>query len=68
MSIYGSHAKLKNQFAFKDKSKHIAKIKILNITYPNPHIDIEIPMVQGIMLLCQVPQKLRLILSSSPQT
>ena len=31
------------QFTFKGKRKHIAKVNISNIAYPNQHIDIEIP-------------------------
>ena len=33
----------KTQFAFKGKREHIANVNMLNITYPNQHIDIEIP-------------------------
>ena len=33
----------KTQFAFKGKREHIAKVNMLNIAYPNQHIDIEIP-------------------------
>ena len=33
----------KTQFAFKGKREHIANVNMLNIAYPNQHIDIEIP-------------------------
>ena len=33
----------RTQFAFKVKRKHIAKVNMPNIAYPNQHIDIEIP-------------------------
>ena len=35
------------QFAFKGKREHIAKVNMLNIAYPNQHIDIEIPWFKG---------------------
>ena len=33
---------LKTELAFKGKRKHIAKVNMPNIAYPNQHIDIEI--------------------------
>ena len=33
----------RTQFAFKGKREHISKINMPNITYPNQHIDTEIP-------------------------
>ena len=35
--------KHRTQFAFKGKREHIAKDYMPNVTYPNQHIDIEIP-------------------------
>ena len=46
MSVYGELDPVvehRTQFAFKGKREHIAKVNIPNITYPNQHIDIEIP-------------------------
>ena len=36
-------AEHRTQFAFKGKREHIAKVNMLNIAYPDQHIDIEIP-------------------------
>ena len=33
----------RTQFAFKGQRKHIAKVNMPNIAYPNQHTDIEIP-------------------------
>ena len=33
----------RTKFAFKGKMKHISKVNMANIAYPNQHIDIEIP-------------------------
>ena len=33
----------RTQFAFKGKRKHIAKVNMPNIAYPNQYTDIEIP-------------------------
>ena len=33
----------RTQFAFKGKREHISNINMPNITYPNQHIDTEIP-------------------------
>ena len=33
----------RTRFAFKGKREHISKINMPNITYPNQHIDTEIP-------------------------
>ena len=33
----------RTQFAFKGKREHITMVNMLNIAYPNQHIDIEIP-------------------------
>ena len=33
----------RTQFAFKGKREHITMVSMLNIAYPNQHIDIEIP-------------------------
>ena len=33
----------RTQIAFKSKRKHIAKVNIPNIVYPNQHTNIEIP-------------------------
>ena len=46
MSIYGElnpEPEHRTQFAFKGKREHIVKVNILNIGYPNQHIDVEIP-------------------------
>ena len=46
MSVYGEldpMAEHRTQFAFKGKREHIAKVNVLNIAYPDQHIDIEIP-------------------------
>ena len=46
MSIYGEldpMVKHRTQFAFKGKRENISKVNILNIAYPNQHIDIDIP-------------------------
>ena len=46
MSVYGELDPMvehRTQFAFKGKREHIAKVNMPNITYPNQHIDIEIP-------------------------
>ena len=48
MSVYGELDPMvehRTQFAFKGKRKHKAKVNMPNITYPNQHIDIEIPHV-----------------------
>ena len=45
MSIYGELDPMpehRTQFAFKGKRKHIAKVNMRNIAYPNQHFDIEI--------------------------
>ena len=45
MSIYGELDPIpehRTQFAFKGKRKHIAKVNMRNIAYPNQHFDIEI--------------------------
>ena len=44
MNVYGELDPMvehKTQFAFKGKREHIAKVNMLNIAYPNQHIDIE---------------------------
>ena len=46
MSVYGEldpMVKHRIQFAFKGKRKHIEKANMMDIAYPNQHIDIEIP-------------------------
>ena len=46
MSVYGELDPMvehRTQFAFKGKRKHIAKVNMPNIAYPNQDIDIEIP-------------------------
>ena len=46
MSVYGELDPMvehMTQFAFKGKRKHIAKVNMPNIAYPNQHTDIEIP-------------------------
>ena len=46
MSVYGEldpMVEYRTQFAFKDIREQIAKVNMLNIAYPNQHIDIEIP-------------------------
>ena len=47
MSIYGqldpTNIGHRTKFAFKGKMKHISKVNMANIGYPNQHIDIEIP-------------------------
>ena len=46
MSVYGEFdlmVEYRTQLAFKGKREHIAKVNMLNIAYPNQHIDIEIP-------------------------
>ena len=46
MSFYGELDPMVEhsaQFAFKGKRKHIVKVNMSNIAYPNQHIDIEIP-------------------------
>ena len=45
MSVYRESDPMvehRTQFAFKDKTKHIAKVNIPNIAYPSQHIDIDI--------------------------
>ena len=52
MSVYGELDHMvehRTQFAFKGERKHIVKVNMPNIAYPNQYIDIEILMVQGIM-------------------
>ena len=46
MSAYGELDLMiehRTQFDFKGKTEHISKVNMPNITYPNQHIDIEIP-------------------------
>ena len=46
MSVYGELDPMiehRTQLAIKGKRKHIAKVNIPNIAYPNQHIDTEIP-------------------------
>ena len=47
MSVYGQldtrNIRHRTKFAFKGKMKHISKVNMANIGYPNQHIDIEIP-------------------------
>ena len=46
MSVYGeldTMVEYRTQFAVKSKRKHIAKVNMPNIAFPNRHIDIEIP-------------------------
>ena len=46
MSVYGELDPMvehRIQFAFKGKRKHIEKVNMKDIAYPNEHIDIEIP-------------------------
>ena len=46
MSIYGElnlEPEYRAQFAFQGKPKHVVKVNIPNIGYPNQHIDVEIP-------------------------
>ena len=46
MNVYGELDPMvehKIQFAFKGKGEHIVKVNMLNIAYPNQHIDIKIP-------------------------
>ena len=46
MSVYGELDPMiehRTQLAIKGKRKHIPKVNIPNIAYPNQHIDTEIP-------------------------
>lgn len=43
-----------NILSFKDKRKHLAKVHIPNITYPNQYIDLEIPHVSRDRVLVQI--------------
>ena len=50
----------RTQFVFKGKRKHVAKVSMPNIAYPNQYIDIEIPHGSRDHVIIQIPSKLRL--------
>ena len=58
----------RTQFAFKGKRKHVAKVNMPNIAYPNQHIDIEIPHGSRDHVIIQIPSKLRLTLTFHQHT
>ena len=69
MSFYGELDPMVEhsaQFAFKGERKHIVKVNMSNIAYPNQLIDIEIPY--GSRDHNQIPSKLRLTLTLNQQT